>query len=238
MGRAFEYRKARKMKRWAGMAKTFTKIGREISMAVKDNGPDPDNNPRLRAAIQNSKAANMPKANVENAIKKASEKDATNYDEVVYEGYAPNGIAVLVETATDNPTRTVANVRHVFSKYGGSLGTQGSVDYMFERKGVFTVLKAENDIEELELELIDFGLEEITEEDGDLVLKCDFIDYGNLSTGIEKLKLEVKESSTERFPLHSKSLNDTETDEVIKLLDKMEEDDDVLNVFHTMDMTD
>ncbi len=238
MGRAFEYRKARKMKRWAGMAKTFTKIGREISMAVKDNGPDPANNPRLRAAIQNSKAANMPKANVENAIKKASEKDSANYDEVVYEGYAPNGVAVLVETATDNTTRTVANVRHVFSKYGGSLGTQGSVDYMFERKGVFTVVKAEHDIEELELELIDFGLEEITEEDGDLVLKCDFIDYGNLSTGIEKLKLEVKESSTERFPLHSKSLNDDETEAVIKLLDKMEEDEDVLNVFHTMDMTD
>jgi YebC/PmpR family DNA-binding regulatory protein len=238
MGRAFEYRKARKMKRWAGMAKTFTKIGREISMAVKDNGPDPDNNPRLRAAIQNSKAANMPKANVENAIKNASEKDAANYDEVVYEGYGPNGIAVLVETATDNTTRTVANVRHVFSKYGGSLGTQGSVDYMFERKGVFTVIKGENDIEELELELIDFGLEEITEEDGDLVLKCDFIDYGNLSTGIEKLKLEVKESSTERFPLHSKSLSDAETDEVIILLDKMEDDDDVLSVFHTMDMND
>lgn len=236
MGRAFEYRKARKMKRWAGMAKTFTKIGREISMAVKDNGPDPDNNPRLRAAIQNAKTANMPKTNVENAIKKASEKDSANYDEVVYEGYAPNGIAVLVETATDNPTRTVANVRHVFSKYGGSLGTQGSVDYMFERKGVFTVEKGENDLEELELGLIDFGLEEITEEDGDLVLKCDFTDYGNLSKGIEELKLEVKESSTERFPLHSKNLSDDETDEVIKLLDKMEEDDDVLNVFHTMDM--
>jgi YebC/PmpR family DNA-binding regulatory protein len=238
MGRAFEYRKARKMKRWAGMAKTFTKIGREISMAVKDGGPDPDNNPRLRAAIQNSKAANMPKANVENAIKKASEKDSANYDEVVYEGYAPNGIAVLVETATDNPTRTVANVRHVFSKYGGSLGTQGSVDYMFERKGVFTVEKGEHDVEELELELIDFGLEEITEEDGNLVLKCDFTDYGNLSTGIEKLKLEVKESSTERFPMHSKALNDEETEAVIKLLDKMEEDDDVQNVFHTMDMSD
>lgn len=224
------------MKRWAGMAKTFTKIGREISMAVKASGPDPDNNPRLRAAIQNAKTANMPKANVENAIKKASEKDSENYDEMVYEGYAPNGIAVIVETATDNPTRTVANVRHVFSKYGGSLGTQGSVDYMFERKGVFTVKKGENDIEELELELIDYGLEEIKEEDGDLILKCDFIDYGNLSKGIDELKLEVKESGTERIPMHSKSLNDAETEEVITLLDKMEEDDDVLNVFHTMDM--
>lgn len=224
------------MKRWAGMAKTFTKIGREISMAVKASGPDPDNNPRLRAAIQNAKTANMPKANVENAIKKASEKDSENYDEMVYEGYAPNGIAVIVETATDNPTRTVANVRHVFSKYGGSLGTQGSVDYMFERKGVFTVKKGENDIEELELELIDYGLEEIKEEDGDLILKCDFIDYGNLSKGIDELKLEVKESGTERIPVHSKSLNDAETEEVITLLDKMEEDDDVLNVFHTMDM--
>lgn len=236
MGRAFEYRKARKMKRWANMAKTFTKIGREISMAVKESGSDPDNNPRLRAAIQNAKTANMPKANVESAIKKASEKDSANYDEVVYEGYAPNGVAVIVETATDNPTRTVANVRHVFSKYGGSLGTQGSVDYMFNRKGVFTIEKGENDLEELELELIDFGLEEIKEEDGDLTLICDFVDYGNLAKGIDELKIEIKESKTERIPMHTKSLNDDETEEVIKLLDKMEEDEDVLNVFHTMDM--
>lgn len=239
MGRAFEYRKARKMKRWANMAKTFTKIGREIAIAVKESGPDPDNNPRLRAAIQNAKTANMPKANVESAIKKASEKDAANYDEVVYEGYAPNGVAVIVETATDNPTRTVANVRHVFSKYGGSLGTQGSVDYMFERKGVFTVEKGENDPEELELELIDFGLEKMEEnEDGDLDLYCEFTDYGNLSSGIEKMNLEIKESKTERIPMHSKDLNDEETEAVIKLLDKMEEDEDVLNVFHTMNMND
>ena len=224
------------MKRWASMAKNFTKVGREIAIAVKEGGPDPDNNPRLRIAIQNGKAVNMPKATIESAIKKASDKDAKNYDEVVYEGYAPNGIAVVVETATDNTTRTVANVRHVFSKYGGSLGTSGSVDYMFDRKAIFTIESGEHDLEELELELIDFGLEEIKEEDGDLHLYADFTDFGNLQKALEERNIEPKETKTERIPQHTTKLTDEQEEAVIKLLDKMEEDEDVLNVFHNMSM--
>ncbi|HFA52021.1 MAG TPA: YebC/PmpR family DNA-binding transcriptional regulator [Bacteroidetes bacterium] len=238
MGRAFEYRKARKMKRWAGMAKAFTKVGREIAIAVKEGGGDPDYNPRLRMAIQKAKAVNMPKANIENAIKKALGKDSANYDELVYEGYAPHGIAVLVETATDNSTRTVANVRHVFSKYGGSLGTSGSVDYMFSRKGIFTIKKEDvNDPEEFELELIDHGLEEIKSEDGDYLLYCDFADYGALSKALHDMGIEATESNLDRIPSHTKKLSDEQVDEVIKLIDKMEEEEDVLQVFHTMDMS-
>ena len=236
MGRAFEFRKERKMKRWAGMAKAFTRIGREISIAVKDGGPNPDYNPRLRMAIANAKAANMPKSNVENAIKKASEKDAANYDEVVYEGYGPHGVAVLVETATDNPTRTVANVRHVFSKYGGSMGTNGSVDYMFERVGQFKVEDAGQDLEELELELIDAGLESVSrDEDGNLVFTVGFTDFGAFAQALEERGLEAKSSELVRVPQHTKALSDDEAEDVIKLIDKMEEDDDVVNVFHTMD---
>ena len=209
MGRAFEYRKERKMKRWANMARVFTRMGREIAIAVKEGGPDPHYNPRLRLAIQNAKAANMPKANIENAIKRASEKDAANYEEIVYEGYAPHGIAVIVETATDNPTRTVANVRHVFSKYGGSLGVSGSVDYMFARKGVFTVSKANiPDLEEFELEMIDHGLEDIREEDDNLLLYCDFQDYGNLSKALEEQGVEVAEAKLDRIPSHYKQLSE------------------------------
>jgi YebC/PmpR family DNA-binding regulatory protein len=234
MGRAFEYRKERKMKRWASMAKTFTRIGREIAIAVREGGSDPNYNSRLRLAIQNAKAANMPKANVESAIKKATSKDAENFDEIVYEGYAPHGVALVVETATDNPTRTVANVRHVFSKYGGSLGTSGSVDYMFGRKGVFKVDKNDLDMEELELELIDFGLEELNEEDGLLVFQCAFEDFGALQKGLEEKGLEVKESELMRLPTHHKELDDAQTEDVIRLIDKMEEEDDVTNVFHNM----
>ena len=238
MGRAFEYRKARKMKRWANMAKAFTKVGREIALAVKEGGPEPEYNPRLRMAIQNAKAANMPKTNIDNAIAKASGKDSESYSEIVYEGYAPHGVAVLVETATDNPTRTVANVRHVFSKYGGSLGTSGSVDYMFSRKGVFTIKKeVVNDPEEFELELIDHGLEELKAEDDDYVLYCDFADYGTLSKALDDAGMEVSESKLDRIPSHSKQLSDEQVEEVIKLIEKMEEDDDVLQVFHTMDMS-
>lgn len=234
MGRAFEYRKERKMKRWASMAKTFTRIGREISIAVKEGGPDPDYNPRLRLAIQNAKAANMPKANVENAIKKATSKEAENYEEIAYEGYAPHGIALMVETATDNPTRTVASVRHIFSKYGGSLGVSGSVDYMFDRKGVFKIPKEGQNREELELNLIDYGLEEMREEDDTLVLQCAFEDFGNLQKGLEEFDLEVKESELIRIPSHYKDLSDDEVEDVIKLIEKMEDDDDVTNVFHNM----
>jgi len=237
MGRAFEYRKARKMKRWANMAKAFTRVGREIAIAVKEGGPEPEYNPRLRMAIQNAKAANMPKTNIDNAIAKALGKDSENFSEIVYEGYAPHGIAVLVETATDNPTRTVANVRHVFSKYGGSLGTSGSVDYMFSRKGIFTVKKeAVGDIDEFELEMIDNGLEEIKPEDDDLLLYCDFADYGTLSKALDEKGIETSESKLDRIPSMHKKLTDEEVEEVIKLIEKMEEDDDVLQVFHTMDM--
>ena len=238
MGRAFEYRKARKMKRWASMAKAFTRIGREISIAVKEGGPEPDYNPRLRLAIQNAKVANMPKANVENAIKKAVSKDAEDFQEIVYEGYAPHGIALVVETATNNPTRTVANVRHIFSKYGGNLSTSGSVDYMFTRKAVFKIGAEGQDREELELELIDFGLEELSQEDDMLVLQCAFEDFGSLQKGLEEKGLEVNEAELVRLPGHTKELSDEEVEEVIKLIEKMEEDEDVVNVFHNMDMED
>lgn len=218
------------------MAKAFTRIGREISIAVKEGGPEPDYNPRLRLAIQNAKVANMPKANVENAIKKAVSKDAEDYQEIVYEGYAPHGIALVVETATNNPTRTVANVRHIFSKYGGNLSTSGSVDYMFTRKAIFKIEAAGQDQEELELELIDHGLEELGQEDGMLVLQCAFEDFGSLQKALEELSLEVKESELVRLPGHTKELSDEEVEEVIKLIEKMEDDEDVVNVFHNMDM--
>lgn len=220
------------------MARVFTRLGREIAIAVKEGGPDPHYNPRLRLAIQNAKAANMPKANIENAIKRASEKGAANYEEIVYEGYAPHGIAMIVETATDNPTRTVANVRHIFSKYGGSLSVSGSVDYMFARKGVFTVKAADvKDRERFELELIDHGLEDIREDEENLVLYCDFKDYGSLSKALEEMGITVNEAKIERIPNHTKKLSEEEVEDVIKLIEKMEEDEDVQQVFHNMDMS-
>lgn len=237
MGRAFEFRKERKFKRWAGMAKTFTRIGREIAMAVKSGGGNPDYNPRLRVAMQNAKAANMPKSNVENAIKKASSKDSENYQEVIYEGYAPNGVAVLVETATDNPTRTVANVRLAFDRTGGALGTQGSVSFMFNRKGVFKAKAEGQNWDDLELELIDAGLEEIKREDEEVVLYTDFKDFGAMQKALEDRGIEATSSQLEWIPTMTKKLSDAEVDQVVKCLDRLEEDDDVLNVFHTMDMS-
>ena len=238
MGRAFEFRKARKMKRWAGMAKTFTRVGREISIAVKEGGGDPAYNARLRVAIQNAKAANVPKSNIESAIKKALSKDSANYEEVIFEGYAPHGVAVVLECATDNNNRTVANVRHVFSKYGGSLGTSGSVEFMFDRKCVFKLKQeAVADTEELELELIDHGLEEIKTEDEEVLIYGAFTDFNTLQKAIEEKGLEVVSSEFERIPSHTKTLTDEQVDEVIKLIDKMEEDEDVTNVFHNMDMS-
>ncbi len=236
MGRAFEYRKERKMKRWANMAKTFTKIGREIAIAVKEGGGDPNYNPRLRLAIQNAKVANMPKANVENAIKKALSKDAENYDEVVYEGYAPHGVAVLVETTTNNTNRTVANIRHIFSKYGGALGTSGSVDYMFSRKAIFKIKSSNVNLEELELELIDFGLEEVKQEEDTIALYADFTNYGTLQKALEDRNIEVESSELVRLPSHTKELTDEQVEDVIKLIEKMEEDEDVVNVFYNMDV--
>jgi YebC/PmpR family DNA-binding regulatory protein len=237
MGRAFEFRKERKFKRWAGMAKTFTRIGREIALAVKAGGDNPEYNSRLRMAIQNAKTANMPKSNIESAIKKASGKDAENFQEVVYEGYAAHGIAVLVETATDNPTRTVANVRMHFDRCGGALGTSGSVSFMFNRKAVFKVKEAGQNWEELELELIDAGLEEMKKEEDEMVLYSDFKDFGTMQKALEDLKIETSSAQLEWIPTLTKKVGDAEVEQVIKLIDRLEEDDDVLNVFHTMDMS-
>ena len=237
MGRAFEFRKERKFKRWAGMAKTFTRIGREIAIAVKASGPNPDYNPRLRMAIQNAKAANMPKTNVENAIKKAAGKDAENYQEIVYEGYGPHGIAILVETATDNPTRTVANVRMHFDRGGGALGVSGSVSYMFNHKGVFKIKAEGHDWDELELELIDAGLEDIRHEDDEVALYTDFADFGSMQKALEERGIETTSTQLEWLPTMTKKLSDAEVEQLIKLIDRLEEDDDVLNVFHTMDMS-
>ena len=237
MGRAFEFRKERKMKRWAGMAKTFTRIGREIALAVKSGGENPDYNPRLRSAIQNAKAANMPKHNVENAIKKAAGKDAENFQEITYEGYAAHGIAVLVETATDNPTRTVANVRMYFDRCGGALGTSSSVGFMFNHRGVFKVNTPGHNWDDLELELIDSGLEEIKSEEDETVLYTAFQDFGMMQKALEDRGIEPISAQLEWIPTTTKTLGDTEVEQVIKLIDRLEEDDDVLYVFHTMDMS-
>lgn len=237
MGRAFEFRKERKFKRWAGMAKTFTRIGREIALAVKSGGPNAEYNSRLRLAIQNAKAANMPKTNVESAIKKASGKEAENFQEVIYEGYAAHGIAVLVETATDNTTRTVANVRMHFDRCGGALGNSGSVSFLFNRKGVFKVKAEGHDWEDLELKLIDAGLDEIKQDEEEMVLYTDFTDFGTMQKALEDLNIETTSAQLEWLPNTTKKLSDAEVDQVIKLVDRLEEDDDVLYVFHTMDMS-
>ena len=238
MGRAFEYRKERKFARWGAMAKTFTKIGREIALSVKEGGTDPNYNPRLRAAVNNAKKANMPKTNVESAIKKASSKDAENYAEVIYEGYGPFGIAILIETTTDNGTRTVANLRTHFNKCGGQLGTSGSVDYMFTRKGVFHV-KKENikDYDELEMEMIDFGLDEIKDEGEEYIIYSNFTDFGTMQKFLESKGIEIDESGLERIPNMTKKITDEQVESIFKLIDRLEDDDDVAQVFHTMDMS-
>jgi YebC/PmpR family DNA-binding regulatory protein len=236
MGRAFEFRKNRKMKRWGAMAKTFTRIGREIALAVKSGGINPEYNSRLRAAMNNAKAANMPKTNVESAIKKAAGSDAEDFTEVIYEGKGAHGIAVLVETATNNPTRTVANMRMYFDRCGGVLGTSGSINFLFDRKGIFKVKDTGQDWESLEFELIDMGLEEMKREDDEVVLVSAFTDYGALQAGLEKLGLETSSSGIEWIPTMTKTLSDDDAEQVIKLIDRLEDDDDVMNVFHTMDM--
>lgn len=234
MGRAFEFRKARKMKRWSAMAKTFTRIGKDIVMAVKDGGPNPETNSRLRAVIQNAKAANMPKDNVERAIKKASDKNTDNYKEVLFEGYGPHGIAVLVETATDNNNRTVANVRSFFNKCDGNLGTQGSVEFMFDHTCNFRIPSEGQDPEELELEFIDFGVEEVFADDDGILLYGPFGSYGAIQKELETREIEILSSGFERIPQVTKPLNEEQTADIEKLLEKLEEDDDVQNVYHTM----
>ena len=218
MGRAFEFRKARKMKRWSKMAKTFTKIGKDIVIAVKEGGSDPETNARLRAVMQNAKAANMPKENVERAIKKATDKDTSEYKEILFEGYGPYGIAILIETATDNNNRTVASMRNYFTHNGGNMGTSGSVEFMFEKNCHFSIPKGEIDLEELEFELIDHGAEDVFEDDENIMIYGSFENFGSLQKELENKKYEILSSGFE----------------IEKLLEKFEDDEDVQSVYHSM----
>ena len=216
------------------MAKTFTRIGKDIVMAVKDGGSSIETNSKLRAVIQNAKAANMPKDNIERAIKRASDKSIGDFKEILFEGYGPSGIAIIVETASDNNNRTVANVRSYFNKYGGNLGTAGSVEFMFDRVCNFTI-KTDVDLEELELDFIDFGVDEVMkDDDGDVVLYSSFENYGSIQKEIESRKIEIISSEFERIPKQMKELNDELKKEVNILIEKIEEDDDVQTVFHNM----
>ena len=240
MGRAFEFRKERKFKRWGNMARVFTRLGKEVTIAAKAGGPDPNGNPHLRSLIQTAKSENMPKENIERAIKRAVEKDTADYKEVVYEGYGPHGIAFLIETATDNPTRTVANVRSYFNKFGGSLGTSGSVDFMFERKCVFKMTSANPvDLEELEFELIDYGAEEVFKDEEDenvIVIYGAFESYGAIQKFIEENGYELKSGQFERIPTTElKKVAKEDRVELDKLIEKLENDDDVQNVYHLLD---
>ena len=239
MGRAFEFRKARKMKRWSKMAKTFTRIGKDIVIAVKEGGASPETNSRLRQVMQNAKAANMPKDNVLRAIKKASSKDTANYEEITLEGYAVNGIAVFVDCATNNNNRTVANVRSYFSKCDGALGTNGSLEFIFNRKGVFTIAKenVNSSLDDLEMELIDGGLEELEIDEEAITVYCNFTDFSNMQKKIEDLGIEIQNSELQRIPITTKTISASEAEKVIKLLDLLEENDDVQQVFHNMVLT-
>lgn len=235
MGRAYEFRKARKFKRWAAMSKAFTKLGKEIGMAVKAGGTDPTGNARLRIAIQNAKGINMPKDNIDAAIKRASNKEEKDLEEIVYEGYAAHGIPVIVETATDNPNRTIANLRVIFSRNGGTIGTSGSVGFMFERKGVFKFPAEGIDIEELELDLIDAGAEDIYEEESEIFIYTDFKDFGAMQKALEEKKINVSSSELQRLPTTFKDdLTEEQQDEVMVMIEKLEEDDDVQAVYHNM----
>lgn len=238
MGRAFEYRKARKLKRWGNMSRTFTRLGKEITIAAKTGGPEPENNPRLRAIIQTARNENMPKDNIDRAIKRAVEKDQGDYKEMVYEGYGPHGIAFLVETATDNTTRTVANVRSCFNKCGGSLGTSGSVEFMFDRKSYFKIKWDESmDLEEMELDMIDAGGEEIfkVEDEEAVMIYGAFESYGGLQKWVEEHNYQIMSAGFERLVNGElKELSDEHRADIDKLVEKLEEDDDVQNVYTNM----
>lgn len=237
MGRAFEYRKARKLKRWGNMSRTFTRIGKEITIAAKAGGPDPDMNPRLRVLMQNAKAANMPKDTVERAIKKATDKNAGDYKEIVYEGYGPHGIAIVVESATDNNTRTVANVRSYFTKHGGNLGTQGSLAFLFDHKSVFKVNAKDGvSLDDLELELIDYGVDELEadEEEGTIMLYGAYEEFANIQKYLEANGFEIVSAEFERIPHELKEVTPEQRAAIEKLLEKFEDDEDVQNVFHNM----
>ena len=239
MGRIFEVRKSTMFARWDRMAKQFTRIGKEIAIAVKAGGPEPATNPALRRCVQNAKAVNMPKDRVEAAIKRAMGKEMDNYEEILYEGYAPHGVALLVETATDNPTRTVANIRSYFNKADGALGTSGSVSFQFKKMGVFKLNPTGLNPDDLELELIDFGLEEMGEsvdehEKTIIVLRCAFTDFGNLQKALEDKNITPISAEVEWIPANTVPVTDEQAEEISKLIDKLEQDDDVNKVFHNM----
>ena len=232
MGRAFEYRKARKFKRWDAMAKAFTRIGRDIAISVKESGPDPTTNPRLRIAIQNAKGVNMPKDRVEAAIKRASSKEEKDFQELVYEGYGPHGVPILIECATDNPVRTVANVRMYFTRAGGSLGKTGSLDFIFDRKGVFQLNPEGLNPEELELELIDHGAEEIfKDEEGRIIVYTSFTDFGQMQKALEERKINIMSTKLERIPKSYTEITEVQEEDIFNLIEKIEEDDDVQAVY-------
>jgi YebC/PmpR family DNA-binding regulatory protein len=236
MGRIFEKRKHKMFARYDKMAKTFTRIGKEIAIAVKASGPNPESNPRLRAAMQNAKANAMPKDRVEAAIKRAMGKDAADLQEVVYEGYGPHGVAMMVETATDNTTRTVANLRSYFNKLGGSLANSGAVEFLFQRRGVFKISLAGKNMEELELDLIDAGAEdiEVDDEEGVVTAFTDFEHFVKMQQALEQRGIEVMSAELQRIPTTTVSLTEEQMDEVAKLIDRIEEDDDVQHVFHNI----
>lgn len=235
MGRIFEVRKSAMFARWDKMAKNFTRIGKEIAIAVKAGGPDPDNNPALRRCYLNAKAVNMPKDRVEAAIKRAMGKDTSNYEELTYEGYAPHGVAIMVETATDNPTRTVANVRMHFTKGNGSLGTSGSVAFTFNRMGEFKIKNAGQNLEELELELIDHGLEEVGEDsEGNIIIRTSYNEFGSMAKALDEKGIEVLTAELTRIPTTTVELGEEEANDVLKLVDRLEQDEDVQKVYHNL----
>ena len=234
MGRAFEYRKERIFKRNGNLSRMLTKYAKDIAIAVKSGGPSPESNSKLRAIIQNARQDNMPKENIERAIKKATSKDEADLKEMVYEGYAPHGIAILVETATDNPTRTVANIRSYFNKFGGTLGTSGMLDFLFERKCRFKVKKENINLEEFELEMIDFGVEEVFEEEDGIMIYGPFTEFGSIQKQLEAKKIEILKAEFERIPNDVKALTPEQIAEVEKIIERIEEDDDVQNVYHNM----
>jgi YebC/PmpR family DNA-binding regulatory protein len=235
MGRIFEVRKSKMFARYDRMAKQFSRIGKEIAIAVKNSGPDPTTNSHLRRVIQNAKSLNMPKDRIESAIKNAMGKDTSSYEEILYEGYAPHGIAILVETATDNNTRTVANVRSHFNKGGGTLGNSGSVGFLFKHLGVFTLEPAGISIEDMELELIDAGLEEMGENsEGKIIVRCGFGDFGNMQKALEEKGITPISAELEWLPLNTIEITEEQADDVYKLIERLEQDDDVQKVFHNM----
>jgi len=235
MGRIFEVRKSAMFARYDRMAKQFSRIGKEIAIAVKKGGPDAANNPMLRRVMQNAKGVNMPKDRIEAAIKNALGKDTSNYDEVLYEGYAPHGVAIMVVTATDNTTRTVANVRSHFNKGGGALGNSGSVAFLFKHLGVFKLKPEGINMEDMELELIDYGLEEVGEDsEGNIIVRCGFTDFGNMQKALEEKGITPISSELEWIPLNPMEVSEAQSEDVFKLIERLEQDDDVQHVFHAM----